>query len=59
MLPGWYAGRTSVYSFSSIQFELDFTGVCNLYSITTNRAAIIALFRVMNRDAGNLPPMPG
>jgi hypothetical protein len=27
MLPGWYAGRTSVYSFSSIQFELDFTGV--------------------------------
>jgi hypothetical protein len=23
--------------------------MCNLYSITTNQAAIIALFRVMNR----------
>src|ERR1700726_4183554 len=33
--------------------------VCNLYSITTNQAAIIALFRVMNRHVGNLPPMPG
>jgi putative SOS response-associated peptidase YedK len=33
--------------------------MCNLYSITTNQAAIIALFRVMNRYAGNLPPMPG
>jgi hypothetical protein len=33
--------------------------VCNLYSITTNQAAIIALFRVMNRYVGNLPPMPG
>jgi hypothetical protein len=31
----------------------------NLYSITTNQAAIIALFRVMNRCVGNLPPMPG
>jgi hypothetical protein len=31
----------------------------NLYSITTNQAAIIALFRVMNRYVGNLPPMPG
>jgi hypothetical protein len=29
--------------------------MCNLYSITTNLAAIIAL----NRYAGNLPPMPG
>ena len=39
-----------------------FTGLlimCNLYSITTNQAAIIALFRVMNRYVGNLPPMPG
>jgi hypothetical protein len=27
----------------------------NLYSITTNQAAIIALFRVMNRYVGNLP----
>src|SRR6516165_8998796 len=33
--------------------------MCNLYSITTNQAAIIGLFRVMNRYVGNLPPMPG
>jgi putative SOS response-associated peptidase YedK len=33
--------------------------VCNLYSITTNQAAIIALFRVINRYAGNLQPLPG
>jgi putative SOS response-associated peptidase YedK len=33
--------------------------VCNLYSITTNQAAIIALFHVMNRYVGNLPPMSG
>ena len=33
--------------------------MCNLYSITTNHAAIIALFRVINRYIGNLPPMPG
>jgi putative SOS response-associated peptidase YedK len=33
--------------------------VGNLYSITTNQAAIIALFRVINRYVGNLPPMPG
>src|SRR5271167_4272373 len=32
--------------------------MCNLYSITTNQAAIIALFRVINRYVGNLPPMP-
>jgi len=30
-----------------------------LYSITTNQAAIIALFRVLNRYVGNLAPMPG
>jgi hypothetical protein len=30
----------------------------NLYSITTNQPAIIALFRVINRYVGNLPPMP-
>jgi hypothetical protein len=29
------------------------------YSITTYQAAIIALFRVINRYVGNLPPMPG
>jgi putative SOS response-associated peptidase YedK len=33
--------------------------MCNLYSITTNQAAIIAIFRVLNRYVGNLPPMPG
>src|ERR1700745_2239335 len=31
----------------------------SLYSITTNQAAIAALFRVINRYVGNLPPMPG
>jgi hypothetical protein len=31
----------------------------NLCSITTIQAAIIALFRVVNRYVGNLPPMPG
>jgi hypothetical protein len=35
------------------------TAVCNLYSITTSQAAIRALFRVVNRSFGNLPPMPG
>ena len=33
--------------------------MCNLYSITTNQAAINALFRVVNRYVGNLAPMPG
>jgi putative SOS response-associated peptidase YedK len=33
--------------------------MCNLYSITANQAAIIGLFRVMNRYVGNLQPMPG
>jgi putative SOS response-associated peptidase YedK len=33
--------------------------VNDLYSITTNQAAIIALFRGMNRYVGNLPSMPG
>jgi putative SOS response-associated peptidase YedK len=33
--------------------------MCNLYSITTNQVAIAALFRVINRYVGNLPPMPG
>ena len=33
--------------------------MCNLYSITTNQEAIRALFLVMNRYVGNLPPMPG
>ena len=33
--------------------------MCNLYSITTNQAAIIALFRGVNRYVRNLPPTPG
>jgi hypothetical protein len=33
--------------------------MCNLYSITTNQAAIAALFRVVNRYVGSLPSMPG
>jgi putative SOS response-associated peptidase YedK len=33
--------------------------MCNLYSIPTNQEAIAALFRVINRYVGNLPPMPG
>jgi len=33
--------------------------MCNLYSITTNQAAIAALFRVLKRYAGNLAPLPG
>jgi putative SOS response-associated peptidase YedK len=33
--------------------------MCNLYSITTNQAAIIALFRAINHNVGNLPSMPG
>jgi putative SOS response-associated peptidase YedK len=33
--------------------------MCNLYSITTNQAAIIAPFRVINRYVSNLPPMTG
>ena len=32
--------------------------MCNLYSITTNQAAISGLFRVVNRYVGNLPAMP-
>jgi hypothetical protein len=28
--------------------------MCNLYSITTNQAAIAALFRVLSRYVGNL-----
>jgi hypothetical protein len=33
--------------------------MCNLYSITTNQAAIAALFRVLSQYVGNLPPLPG
>jgi hypothetical protein len=33
--------------------------MCNLYSITTNQAAILNLFRVFDRYVGSLAPMPG
>ncbi|MGJ5075508.1 SOS response-associated peptidase [Bradyrhizobium oligotrophicum] len=33
--------------------------MCNLYSITTNQAAVAALFGVVRRYEGNLPSMPG
>jgi hypothetical protein len=33
--------------------------MCNLYSITTNQAAILALLRVLDRYVGNLPLMSG
>jgi hypothetical protein len=33
--------------------------VCNPYSITASKAAIIASFRRINSYVGNLPPMPG
>lgn len=33
--------------------------MCNLYSITTNQAAIADLFRVVRRYEGNLASMPG
>src|ERR1700749_3076379 len=33
-----------------------FFSVCNLYSIATNQAAILRLFRVVNQYPGNLPP---
>jgi putative SOS response-associated peptidase YedK len=32
--------------------------MCNLYSITTNQAAMIGLFRVINNHVGNLPALP-
>ncbi len=33
--------------------------MCNLYSVTTNQAAIIAIARAMRDVTGNLPPLPG
>jgi hypothetical protein len=36
-----------------------FEQMCNLYSISTNQAAIAALFQVINQYVGNLHPMPG
>jgi putative SOS response-associated peptidase YedK len=47
------------YARRAFRFENRHYLMCNLYSITTNQAAIIALFGVVNRYVGNLPPMPG
>lgn len=33
--------------------------MCNLYSVTTNQAAIIAIARALRDHTGNLPPLPG
>jgi len=33
--------------------------MCNLYSMTKNQAAIIALTRAMRDTTGNLPTLPG
>jgi putative SOS response-associated peptidase YedK len=33
--------------------------MCNLYSMTTNQDAIRRLFKAVNSNVGNLPPMPG
>jgi hypothetical protein len=42
----------------SVRRAYRFDEVCNLYLITTNQAAIAALFRVINGTFGNLPPGP-
>jgi hypothetical protein len=44
---------------SKVPLEINNVQDVQLYSITTNKAAIIALFRVINRYISNLPPMPG
>src|SRR6266446_6675455 len=49
----------SIKDHLALGFDPTGSPMCNLYSITTNQAAIIALFRVINRYVGNLPPMPG
>ena len=33
--------------------------MCNLYSVTTNQAAIVAFTRAIRDRSGNLAPMPG
>ena len=50
---------TSACQSKPLPYHLGFPELCNLYSITTNQAAIVALFRVINHYVGNLPPMPG
>ena len=43
-----------------LRFDRNMSGqrMFDLYSITTNQAAIVALFGAINRSIGNLPPMP-
>jgi hypothetical protein len=38
---------------SSLQGHAPENGMCNLYSITTNQAAIITLFRAINHDVSS------
>jgi hypothetical protein len=54
----WFRGPGLVVCFATNYRTSEFI-MCNLYSITTNQEAIRALFRVVNRYVGNLPPMPG
>jgi hypothetical protein len=67
MVPLNTSGKAASQNFK-LRHHLKFTNqtatlrtaaMCNLYSITTNQAAIAALFRVVNRYVGNLAPMPG
>jgi hypothetical protein len=54
-----FAKALGLFSMVSNKVKSDASAMCNLYSITTNQAAIAALFRRLNRYVGNLPPMPG
>ena len=53
------ADRRVVGHLAGVWGRLGIERMCNLYSITTNQAAIIGLFRVINHYVGNLPPMAG
>jgi hypothetical protein len=53
------AKTSCLRSVSEGRCEAKIAIMCDLYSITTNQAAIIALFRVVNRYVGHLAPMPG
>ena len=44
---------------SRAPLDLSFIAMCNLYSMTKNQAAIIALARAMDDMTGNLQMMPG
>ncbi len=54
-----FSGRRAIYLLTEARQNERRTKMRNLYSITTNQAAIAALFRVVNRYVGNLAPMPG